>query len=188
MNSTRGRAGDRAATAPPGDPGADELAPGALASGELPSPAWAERALAAGLAAALERLTRLIRGLSPPSGLSLTAAATLGTLERSGPRRLTLLAAREGVTQPAMTQLVARLQDGGLVERVPDPLDRRVVQVRITAEGRAMLARRRAARAERVADLLTRLSPDDRASLAAALPAMDALVNAAADDPVAGQT
>ncbi|MBO0816571.1 MAG: MarR family transcriptional regulator, partial [Actinobacteria bacterium] len=38
--------------------------------------------------------------------MSLTAAATLATLDRSSPRRLTALAAHEGVTQPAMTQLV----------------------------------------------------------------------------------
>jgi DNA-binding MarR family transcriptional regulator len=145
-------------------------------------------ALAAGVAAGLERLIGLFRWLSPPSGLSLTAAATLATLERSGPRRLTALAAREGVTQPAMTQLVARLQDTGLVERVPDPADGRVVQVCITAEGQAMLAGRRAVRAERVAALLERLSPDEQAALAAALPAMDALASAQRDEPLVGQT
>ena len=144
-------------------------------------------ALAAEVAAGLERLIRLFRWLSPQSGLSLTAAATLATLERGGPRRLTALAAREGVTQPAMTQLVARLQDAGLVDRVPDAADGRVVYVRITAEGRAMLARRRAVRAERVAALLARLSPDEQAALAAALPAIDALANAQRDDPLVGQ-
>jgi len=159
-------------------------------SGEHPEPPQdpAQRTLAAGVAAGLERLIGLFRWLSPPSGLSLTAAATLATLERSGPRRLTALAAREGVTQPAMTQLVARLQDGGLAERVPDPADGRVVQVSITAEGRAMLAGRRAVRAERVALLLARLSPDEQAALAAALPAMDALASAQRDEPLAGQT
>jgi DNA-binding MarR family transcriptional regulator len=144
-------------------------------------------ALAAEVAAGLERLIRLFRWISPPSGLSLTSAATLATLERGGPRRLTALAAREGVTQPAMTQLVARLQDAGLVDRVPDAADGRVVYVRITAEGRAMLARRRAVRAERVAALLARLSPDEQAALAAALPAMDALADAQRDDPLVGQ-
>jgi DNA-binding MarR family transcriptional regulator len=168
----------------PGDLGADELALRTLASGDLPVPPLAEPALAAGVAAGLERLIGLFRWLSPPSGLSLTAAATLATLERGGPRRLTALAAREGVTQPAMTQLVARLQDTGLVDRAPDPADGRVVQVRITAEGQAMLARRRAVRAERLAGLLARLSPDEQAALAAALPAMDALANAQRDDPV----
>jgi DNA-binding MarR family transcriptional regulator len=144
-------------------------------------------ALAAEVAAGLERLIRLFRWISPPSGLSLTSAATLATLERGGPRRLTALAAREGVTQPAMTQLVARLQDAGLVDRVPDAADGRVVYVRITAEGRAMLARRRAVRVERVAALLARLSPDEQAALAAALPAIDALANAQRDDPLVGQ-
>jgi DNA-binding MarR family transcriptional regulator len=144
-------------------------------------------ALAAEVAAGLERLIRLFRWISPPSGLSLTSAATLATLERGGPCRLTALAAREGVTQPAMTQLVARLQDAGLVDRVPDAADGRVVYVRITAEGRAMLAGRRAVRAERVAALLARLSPDEQAALAAALPAIDALANAQRDDPLVGQ-
>ncbi|MGI8452246.1 MAG: MarR family transcriptional regulator, partial [Streptosporangiaceae bacterium] len=92
------------------------------------------------------------------------------------------------VTQPAVTQLVARLQGSGLVERVADPADVRVVQVRITAEGQAMLAGRRAVRAERVALLLARLSPDEQAALAAALPAMDALANAQRDGPLVGQT
>src|SRR5215471_18424235 len=127
-----------------------------------------EEDLAAEVAARLERLIGLFRWLNPPSGLSLTAAATLATLERSGPCRLTSLAAREGVTQPAMTQLVARLQDAGLVTRDPDPSDGRVVRVSITSEGQVTLARRRQVRAERLGGLLDRLSPDHRAALAAA--------------------
>src|SRR5690349_20435406 len=136
-----------------------------------------ESGLATGMTAALERLIGLFRSLSPPDGLSLTAAATLTTLERSGPSRLTALAAYEGVTQPAMTQLVDRLQGMGLLERTPDPSDGRVVRVRITGAGRTLLARRRAVRAERVAELLVRLSPGDQALLTAALPAMEALAN-----------
>ena len=136
-----------------------------------------ERALAAGMAAGLERLIRLFRRLSPEGGLSFTAAATLATLERSGPCRLTSLAASEGVSQPAMTQLIGRLQHAGLVGRQPDPADGRVVEVHITGRGAALLARRRAARAERLAGMLAHLSPEDRAALAAALPAIDALLN-----------
>lgn len=143
-----------------------------------------ERVLAAGVAAALERLMGLFRSLTPPSGLSLTAAATLATLERSGPSRLTSLAIREGVTQPAMTQLIGRLQESGLVDRAADPADGRVVQVRLTDEGRATLARRRAVRAERLAEILARLSPDEQAALSATLPAMDALANAQQADPL----
>ena len=133
--------------------------------------------LALGVAAGIERLLSLLRWLTPPDGLSFTAAATLATLDRSGPSRLTLLAVQEGVTQPAMTQLVGRLQDAGLVTRTSDPNDRRAVEVSITAEGCALLLERRSARAERLAGMLARLSPQDQAALAAALPAMEALTS-----------
>lgn len=139
-----------------------------------------EIASAPALTAALEQLVRLLlRRLSPPSGLSLAAAATLATLERSGPQRLTELAAREGVTQPAMTQLVSRLQGEGLVTRDIDPSDGRVVRVGITDAGRAALAHRREVRSRRLAQLLARLSPADRDALLAAVPAIEALVQLA---------
>lgn len=139
------------------------------------------------LAAALERLVRLFRQVTTAGDLSLTAAATLATLERTGPRRLTELAAQEGVTQPAMTQLVGRLHDAGLVERSADPADGRVVRVGLTDAGREALAARRASRADRLAELLARLSPDDRTALAAAVPAIDALT-APVLDPRPGVT
>ena len=137
-----------------------------------------ERALATELTAGLERLIGLFRSLSPPSGLSLTATSTLATLERSGPCRLTSLAALQGVTQPAMTQLVARLQDAGLADRAADPADGRVAQIAITRAGSALVARRRAVRADRLAGLLAQLSPEEQAALAAALPAIEALSSA----------
>jgi DNA-binding MarR family transcriptional regulator len=157
---------------------------GELAEGRERLP---EDTLASDVAAVFERLLRVFRSLSPASGLSLTAAATLTTLERSGPSRLTWLAVREGVTQPAMTQLIARLEDAGLVDRAADPTDGRVVRVGITADGMAMLADRRAVRAKRLAALLDRLSLDEREALAAALPAMDALASAQRGEPASAQ-
>ena len=144
-----------------------------------------ERALAAGIAAGVERLIGLVRSLTPPDGISLTAAATLADLERSGPRRLTALAVQAGVTQPAMTQLIGRLQDAGLVRREAHPADGRVVQVWLTDRGRDLLARRRAVRAERLAVILDQISPEYRASLGAALPAIDALASAQRHAPPA---
>jgi DNA-binding MarR family transcriptional regulator len=138
--------------------------------------------LAIGVVAGLERLIRLFRALAAPAELSLTAAATLSTLDRSGPCRVTILAAGEGVTQPAMTQLISRLADAGLLSRAADPGDGRAVQVGITGEGRALLARRRAARAQRLAGMLGQLSPADRAALAAALPAISALTSLQPED------
>jgi DNA-binding MarR family transcriptional regulator len=142
----------------------------------------AEQELAVDVVAGLERLIRLFRALASPAELSLTAAATLSTLDRSGPSRVTSLAAREGITQPAMTQLISRLADAGLLSRAADPGDGRAVQVCITSEGRALLARRRAARAQRLAGMLGQLSPADRAALAAALPAIGALTSLQPED------
>jgi DNA-binding MarR family transcriptional regulator len=137
---------------------------------------------AADVTAALEGLMRLVLRLGTRNDLSLTSVATLATLERTGPCRLTDLATREGVTQPAMTQLVSRLQEAGLAVRAGDPEDGRVVLVHITDTGRAALAERRQARAASLAELLARLSEDERARLVAALPAIDSLTRLVPDD------
>jgi DNA-binding MarR family transcriptional regulator len=135
------------------------------------------------LAAGLGRLYSLMRSLSLPRDLSMTTVSTLATLERLGPCRVTELAALEGVTQPAMTQLVSRLEREGLAERRPLAGDRRVVAVHLTGAGRADLARRRAGQAERLARLLAGLPASDREAIAAALPALDRLTGAALGVP-----
>ena len=127
------------------------------------------------IAAGFERFSEVLRRLTPREGLSLTAASTLRRLESSGPHRLSELFGPEGVTQPAMTQLVTRLQESGLAERVPDPDDGRVVLVHITDAGRAELAGRRAIRTERIGALFDRLTTAEREALFAALPAISAL-------------
>jgi DNA-binding MarR family transcriptional regulator len=141
------------------------------------------------LSVAIEELVRFVRRLSPDTGLSLTAAATLSSLDRNGPARLTELAVRQGVTQPAMTQLVTRLQEAGFVERRPDRDDGRVVRVHITDAGLTELSRRRGVRTERLGELFDRLTHGHQATLVAALPAIRALTTpASAAQPVVAGT
>jgi DNA-binding MarR family transcriptional regulator len=126
------------------------------------------------IATAIDGLVALaIRG--GPRDISLTAAATLATLERGGPARLTDLAEIEGVAQPSMSTLVTGLERTGLAERRPSPDDGRVVLVALTAAGADYLAARRQARAERLAGLIRMLPADQAAALAAAIPAMTSL-------------
>jgi DNA-binding MarR family transcriptional regulator len=129
------------------------------------------------IAAGFERFAEVLRRLTPREELSLTAASTLRRLARSGPHRLCELFGPEGVSQPAMTQLVSRLERDGLAVRGTDPADRRVVVVSITAAGRAAVARRREGRAEALSALLGKLEPADHAALVAALPALDRLAD-----------
>jgi DNA-binding MarR family transcriptional regulator len=110
--------------------------------------------------------------------LSLTAAATLARLQAEGPARITGLATAEGVSQPSMTALAARLSAQGLVRRQQDPADGRAVVLSLTDAGADLLARRRADRTARLAPYLAGLSPHDQRRIAEALPALDALAGA----------
>jgi DNA-binding MarR family transcriptional regulator len=137
----------------------------------------------AAILSGFERFFEVLRRITPREEMSLTAASTLRRLERSGPHRLCELYAPEGVTQPAMTQLVTRLEKEGLAERSSDPADGRAVVVSITEAGRSAVARRREGRAEALSGLLRGLAPDDHAAILAALPALERLSDLAADQP-----
>jgi DNA-binding MarR family transcriptional regulator len=130
------------------------------------------------LAGGLDDAVVALRADGPRAGLSLTAAATLARLQRSGPARLTELAAAEGVSQPSMTSLIARLADQGLVQRAADPRDGRAVVLSLSAEGERLLARRREERTTRLAGPLSDLSPDEVRRIAEALPALTRLAGA----------
>ncbi len=135
----------------------------------------------AAIAAGFERFYETLRRLTPRGPLSLTAASTLRRLERSGPHRLSELYAPEGISQPAMTQLVTRLEKEGLAERTGDPNDGRAVVVSITEAGRAAVAHRREVRATALSDLLRGLTPAEHAAIVAALPALERLSDLATE-------
>lgn len=129
----------------------------------------------------------LIRHLAGGGCLSFSARALLATLADDGGTRLTKLAVSGGITQPAMTQLVGRLERDGLVVRLIDPDDGRGTLVDITDEGRAQLAQFRQTGRDNLAELLKTLSPDDAATLGLAMrvaaPLLDELKNVAAINP-----
>lgn len=107
-----------------------------------------------------------------PRELSLTASATLATLDRTGPRRITDLAVIEGVTQPAMTVLVRVMEESGLVERRRDPSDKRVTRVSLTEAGASYVRTRRRAGVDAFVRLIDQLPDDQVEALRAALPAL----------------
>ncbi|MFJ4101279.1 MarR family winged helix-turn-helix transcriptional regulator [Amycolatopsis japonica] len=104
--------------------------------------------------------------------MSLTSAATLATLDKTGPRRITDLAAAESVTQPAMTVLVRVMEESGLVERKGDPADKRVTLVFLTEAGAAYVRTRHQAGVDAYARLIGELTDDEVEALTAALPAL----------------
>ena len=107
--------------------------------------------------------------------MSLTSLATLATLDRAGPQRITDLARVEGVAQPSMTVLVGILERDGFVVRRGDPSDKRVVLIELTAVGTDLVRSRRRAGAQAFAQLIEKLPSDETAALLAALPALEHL-------------
>jgi DNA-binding MarR family transcriptional regulator len=95
-------------------------------------------------------------------------ASALSVLVSGGPVPIGQLAVAEQVSAPAITRTVTSLEAQGLVERVRSEADRRVVLVRATGRGRALLERGRAGRIRVVAELLDRVSERDRRTLARA--------------------
>lgn len=107
---------------------------------------------------------------------SFTTLSVLHTLVHHGPKRLSELTASEQVTQPAITQIVTRLERDGMVERRPDPSDGRAVLVHMTEQGAAVVRSRQADRMVRMTELADQLTLADRTAIQAALPALIRLV------------
>lgn len=117
-------------------------------------------------------LNRMIEEALQPLGLSYGDFDVLNTLRRRGDPDGTnpkALAASALVTSGAMTARLDRLESAGLLERRPDPDDRRAVLVRLTPAGRERATR--AVDAVLAADrrFLEPLGAGDRRTVAAAL-------------------
>ena len=124
--------------------------------------------------------------------LSASATLVLNRVNQEGPMRLTALAAAEDTSQPAMTQLVQRMERQGLLERLSDPEDGRAALVAISAAGRALWERRTDGRRERLANLLAGLPSEDARTLLlaahVAIPILRQLLTVAASEAASAQS
>jgi DNA-binding MarR family transcriptional regulator len=129
----------------------------------------------------------LVRHLNYGQGQSLTSSTVLALLDDEGPVRISALTAASGVSQPAMTELVARLQREGLVTRLSDPQDARATLVDITARGRARRVKLQKSVHDRLVALLDMLPAESRATLSLAMrvaaPLIDQLTQLASKHP-----
>ena len=99
------------------------------------------------------------------SGYAEMTSAQLTLFEHidEGGTRLTALAARAGLTKQSMIELVDRAENGGLVERHADPLDRRAKIVRPTAQGRRVQDAAHAGMAQAEREFVDAIAPLDLA-------------------------
>ncbi|GAB3070604.1 MarR family winged helix-turn-helix transcriptional regulator [Micromonospora schwarzwaldensis] len=124
-----------------------------------------EESLAEAFWAVARRLRHQTKGALEPWEVSPGQARALGVLLRHGALRPGALAEHLHIAPRSATEVVDGLQERGLVERRPDPGDRRATLVAPTAAGERVGAAIRAARATEAERFFGVLDPGDRAEL-----------------------
>jgi DNA-binding MarR family transcriptional regulator len=132
--------------------------------------------LADRLHSAAIHLLRRVRRQDAAAGVSAPWGSALSVVVFRGPLTTTDLADAEQVRVPTMTRLVSAMEAAGLVERLKDARDRRVVRVRATDKGRTVLAEARRLRVEALAADLSALPKEDRAVLQQAVGRLERMV------------
>ncbi|MGD8149266.1 MarR family winged helix-turn-helix transcriptional regulator [Ornithinimicrobium sp. Y1694] len=109
------------------------------------------------------------RALSPHQERALLALARMerraGECEHPHGIRVSHLAAHLGIAPRSATEVADALEELGLLEREPDPTDRRAVLLTLTAEGRHTVGVVRDRRRAAAEEALATLGEPDRAEL-----------------------
>ena len=127
------------------------------------------------LRATIGRLARQMRVSSTHAGLTPSQMSALNSVVGRGPLRLAELQAIEGVNPTMLSRIIGKLEEAGLISRVCDPVDRRVVTVEGTAAGRRTQQQVREERNRTLTALLEGLPDEQLQAVLAALPALEAL-------------
>ena len=125
-------------------------------------------------------LGKLSRRLRPTptataAGLTPTRTSVLLAIGRSGPVRLSELAASEGLNPTMLSRVVSDFVEVGLVERSSDESDRRAAWVQQTVAGRKLVERIRRERTDALNAALAAMSKQDRQRIEQTLPALEKL-------------
>ena len=112
-------------------------------------------------------IVRTARRLRQETGteLSPSLTAALSTVERHGPLTPGEVATRERIQRPTATRVLARLEEQGLIDRIPDVRDRRSSLLTASKAGRDLLAELRTRKTAFLAARIEDLDDEDRATL-----------------------
>ncbi len=113
-------------------------------------------------------LVRRVRAEGAQDQLSWTETTVMKRLAIDGPATTADLARAEGVKPQSMGTIVATLEDLEFVTRKPHPTDGRQMNIEITAKGLAAWKTSKDAKHTWMAQAISRLTDDERATLFAA--------------------
>ena len=119
------------------------------------------------------RMFRAVNDQMTGCGLSMARTKVLMRLREQGPTRQSALASAFELSPHSITDMVDALERRGLVERQPDPTDRRAKLVAITKAGEDCLAVAHVTRERLLKQIFGSLSEEDRAHFMRLLDALD---------------
>jgi DNA-binding MarR family transcriptional regulator len=125
----------------------------------------------------LIRLARELRRETEQLGVTGRQAALLWEIRSLSGLNLSELAAVEGISAPALSGHVDRLERLGLVARTRATDDRRRIGLRLTKDGDRLLRRIRARRTTWLAARLDLLTTEDLAAVHRALPSLQRVLD-----------
>lgn len=131
--------------------------------------------LAAVLMDGLSRLSRQLKSIKLPEGMTRERLSTLATIGAHDTISVTALAALENVRPATMSRMVSSLAADGFIRRLDDKSDGRGVLLAVTAKGRKAYERATQKSIAQLAEALDELTPEQLDALQALTTALDAL-------------
>ncbi len=122
---------------------------------------------------AFSRLSRRLRALDLPDGLTNERLSTLAAVGDHEPISVSALAEAEMVSLPTMSRMVVKLEAEGLVKHRDDKFDSRVVLISTTAKGRRAYQRATQQFLSHLIGTLNTLAPEQLAAIRTLLSTLD---------------
>lgn len=132
--------------------------------------------VASDLRPVLLRLARELRKETEQLGITARQVTLLWLVKRSPGLSLAELAAQEGISPPALSGNVDRLERVGLLRRVRSQDDRRRVGLELTEDGAKLLRRVRARRTTWLTQRMRNLEAGELEAIETAIPALQRLL------------
>jgi DNA-binding MarR family transcriptional regulator len=106
---------------------------------------------------------------SRDSGWSMSQLGALMAIHRMGTSAVSVLGNELGISNAAVSQMLDRLVQEGMISRTEDPDDRRVKQISLTERGQQMLQESLRARHSWISELAETLSESEKQEICQAL-------------------
>jgi DNA-binding MarR family transcriptional regulator len=121
------------------------------------------------------RLSRQLRHMELPLGMTPERLSALAAIHSFGPISVTALADREMVRPATMSRMVSALVDEGLARRQEDKSDGRGVLVAVTAKGRRAYQKAHQQRLQQLTEALRSFPPEQLAAMRELVSALERL-------------